>query len=425
MPTSYYLLLKSWSWARATLRFSAEEEGLMAFFAGMRIAMILDDPFPPDLRVEREAQALLSQGHEVHLLNFNARAKEDRVFDHDGIKVTQVALGKLWYKLSALAYTLPVYHMKLRGHLRSFLSSGFDAVHIHDLKVARAVFDVLPAGGRSVLDLHENRPEIMREYPHLKRGLGRWLISPKVWKRFETRYINAADGVVVVTEEAAVAYRAQQEIRQENFAVVPNYTPLAFNPNGQPKPMPQQAIKLLYIGDTGERRGIMTALEAMASDPRLAEVELDVLGTSSFQSQLEAYVQDTGLVSRVRFHGWVSPDVFSGFLEETHIGICPILRNPHHDTTYANKVFQYMAYGLPILVSDCPAQVAVVEQWSCGGVHEAGSAGSFADALCAMTRDARTFEALSTAGIQAFQTQLNWESATAELLGFYASAAMQ
>lgn len=397
----------------------------MAFFASMRIAMILDDPFPPDLRVEREAQALLSQGHEVHLLNFNARAKEDRVFDHDGIKVTQVALGKLWYKLSAQAYTLPFYHMKLRGHLRAFLSSGFDAVHIHDLKVARAVFDALPVGVRSVLDLHENRPEIMKEYPHLKRGLGRWLISPKVWKRFETRYINAADGVVIVTEEAAVAYRDQQAIRQEHFAVVPNYTPLAFNPNGHPKSMPQQAVKLLYIGDTGERRGIMTALEAMASDLRLAEVELDVLGTSSFQPQLESYVQDMGLVSRVRLHGWVSPDVFSAFLEKAHIGICPILRNPHHDTTYANKVFQYLAYGLPILLSDCPAQVAVVEQWSCGGVHEAGSADSFADALCAMTQDARTYEALSTAGLQAFQTQLNWESATTELLGFYGSLPMQ
>jgi glycosyltransferase involved in cell wall biosynthesis len=397
----------------------------MAFFASMRIAMILDDPFPPDLRVEREAQALLSQGHEVHLLNFNARAKEDRVFDHDGIKVTQVALGKLWYKLSALAYTLPFYHMKLRGHLRAFLSSGFDAVHIHDLKVARAVFDALPVGVRSVLDLHENRPEIMKEYPHLKRGLGRWLIFPKVWKRFETRYINAADGVVIVTEEAAVAYRDQQAIRQEHFAVVPNYTPLAFNPNGHPKSMPQQAVKLLYIGDTGERRGIMTALEAMASDLRLAEVELDVLGTSSFQPQLESYVQDMGLVSRVRLHGWVSPDVFPAFLEKAHIGICPILRNPHHDTTYANKVFQYLAYGLPILLSDCPAQVAVVEQWSCGGVHEAGSADSFADALCAMTQDARTYEALSTAGLQAFQTQLNWESATTELLGFYGSLPMQ
>jgi len=397
----------------------------MAFFASMRIAMILDDPFPPDLRVEREAQALLSQGHEVHLLNFNARAKEDCVFDHDGIKVTQVALGKLWYKLSALAYTLPFYHMKLRGHLRAFLSSGFDAVHIHDLKVARAVFDALPVGVRSVLDLHENRPEIMKEYPHLKRGLGRWLISPKVWKRFETRYINAADGVVIVTEEAAVAYRDQQAIRQEHFAVVPNYTPLAFNPNGHPKSMPQQAVKLLYIGDTGERRGIMTALEAMASDLRLAEVELDVLGTSSFQPQLESYVQDMGLVSRVRLHGWVSPDVFSAFLEKAHIGICPILRNPHHDTTYANKVFQYLAYGLPILLSDCPAQVAVVEQWSCGGVHEAGSADSFADALCAMTQDARTYESLSTAGLQAFQTQLNWESATTELLGFYGSLPMQ
>ena len=73
------------------------------------------------------------------------------------------------------------------------------------------------------------------------------------------------------------------------------------------------------------------------------------------------------------------------------------------------------------LISEWPRSIIT---GACGGVHEAGSAGSFADALCAMTQDARTFEALSTAGVQAFKTQLNWESATAELLGFYALAAM-
>jgi glycosyltransferase involved in cell wall biosynthesis len=394
---------------------------LIAFFAGMRIAMILDDPFPPDLRVEREAHALMSQGHEVHLLNFNVRNEQDRVFDHDGIRVTQVALGNVWYKLSALAYTLPFYHWKLRGQIRHFLSSGFDAVHVHDLKVARAVFYARPKGVRIVLDLHENRPEIMKEYPHLKKGLGRWLISPRRWQQFETRYINAADGVIVVTEEAAESYRIRPEIRQVHFAVVPNYTPLAFNPNGQPKNRPNHAVKLLYIGDTGERRGIMTALEAMAQDDRLSAVELHILGTSSFQPALQSFATEIGLAKRVHFHGWVSPDGFPRFLEDTHIGICPILRNPHHDTTYANKVFQYLAYGLPILVSDCPAQVAVVEKWSCGGVHAAGSAASFADALCAITAEPSVFEAISKAGIKAFQTQLNWEAATSALLGFYES----
>ncbi len=170
---------------------------------------------------------------------------------------------------------------------------------------------------------------------------------------------------------------------------------------------------------------MMTALEAMAQDARLSGVELHILGTSSFQSTLQSFAREIGLEKRVHFHGWVSPDVFSQFLDEAHVGICPILRNPHHDTTYANKVFQYLAYGLPILVSDCPAQVAVVEKWLCGGVHTAGSAASFAEALCAMTADASAFEALSIAGVKAFQTQLNWEAATTALLGFYESGPVQ
>ena len=34
----------------------------------MKIGMLLDRIFPPDIRVEKEARALLKAGHEVHLL---------------------------------------------------------------------------------------------------------------------------------------------------------------------------------------------------------------------------------------------------------------------------------------------------------------------------------------------------------------------
>ena len=34
----------------------------------MRILMLLEKRFPPDIRVENEAASLLEAGHEVHLL---------------------------------------------------------------------------------------------------------------------------------------------------------------------------------------------------------------------------------------------------------------------------------------------------------------------------------------------------------------------
>ena len=40
--------------------------------------------------------------------------------------------------------------------------------------------------------------------------------------------------------------------------------------------------------------------------------------------------------------------------------ISPLLRNLHHDTTYANKIFQYMALAKPLLVSDATAQKNII-----------------------------------------------------------------
>jgi hypothetical protein len=43
----------------------------------MRILMLLDTEFPPDIRVENEAQSLLDAGHEVHILSYNFGSKTE------------------------------------------------------------------------------------------------------------------------------------------------------------------------------------------------------------------------------------------------------------------------------------------------------------------------------------------------------------
>ena len=48
----------------------------------MKVGMILDAPFPPDLRVEKEALTLVGQGHEVILFCLSY----DRDFYEDGFR---------------------------------------------------------------------------------------------------------------------------------------------------------------------------------------------------------------------------------------------------------------------------------------------------------------------------------------------------
>ena len=144
----------------------------------MRIGMLLDNSFPPDSRVENEAVSLIRAGHEVHLFSLCYKQKQPLQEVYNGIQVHRYPVGKLLYKFSALAYTLPVYHFFVQSRIADFIrKNNLEALHIHDMMLAKAAFDAnkkfdLP----TVLDLHENRPEIMRHYRWVNNLSGRLLV---------------------------------------------------------------------------------------------------------------------------------------------------------------------------------------------------------------------------------------------------------
>lgn len=185
--------------------------------------------YPPDPRVENEALELLKEGHEVYLfcLGYGTFVAEEV---HKGIQVRRYSSNVLEYKLSALAYTLPLYTWLLARKIKVFVKeTGVSALHIHDMRVAEAAFlankrTALP----TVLDLHENRPEIMRFYPHLQKWYGKLLISINRWKRKEEEFVRLATNTIVVTEEAKEELVSRTGVPAERVKVVPNTVRRAF-----------------------------------------------------------------------------------------------------------------------------------------------------------------------------------------------------
>jgi len=148
----------------------------------MRIGMILDKEFPPDPRVENEAVSLIKDGHQVFLyaLDYTGLKKSSELVN--GINICRVKVHPWVYSLSALAYTIPLYHKLLQRNVNKFLlENDIEVIHVHDMQIARPIFKIneelqLPI----VLDLHENRPEIMKEYSHVKSFWGKLLIYSSI-----------------------------------------------------------------------------------------------------------------------------------------------------------------------------------------------------------------------------------------------------
>ena len=153
--------------------------------------MILDKTFPPDPRVENEALTLVEAGHDLFLFCLTYSYEKTNE-NYKGIQLCRYNSNKLIYKLSALAYEVPLYEMMMKPKIDDFIKTkSIDVLHIHDMRIAGSIFSVnkkyrLPI----VLDLHDNFPEVMKDYPHLNKFPGKYLISPKKWRLKEQEFIE-------------------------------------------------------------------------------------------------------------------------------------------------------------------------------------------------------------------------------------------
>lgn len=391
----------------------------------MRIGMILDLPFPPDPRVENEAVSLINAGHQVFLfcLTYDKNQGNSVI---NGIEVKRYLSNKLEYKLSALAYTFPYYAKLMKSKIHHFLvDNKIDVIHIHDIQISGAVFKAnkklrLPI----VLDLHENRPEIMKFYQHLQKFPGKQLISTKKWKRQEEQFIKHADRVVVVTQESKEEIVLRTKKEASKIVVVPNTVRKSFyqNPKINPEIISKYKDKfvLLYIGNTGLRRGLETVIESLKLlKDKIPTILLVIVGKSSDDEYLKELVANNNLENHVVFEGWQDQSLFASYIKASAICISPLHRNQHHDTTYANKIFQYMSLEKPVLVSDATSQKNLIELTNSGLVHQEKNSDDFADKVMQLFDDKSLQTALGKNGKRFIEEEFSWEMTSKKLIQLY------
>jgi len=393
----------------------------------MKIGMILDKTFPPDPRVENEAKALIEDGHEVFLfcLHYGNERESEEI---NGIQIRRFKSTKLAYKLSALAYTFPFYSNLMAGKIKNFiLENKVEALHIHDMRIADAVFQVNKQFKlKTVLDLHDNFPEVMKEYPHLQKFPGKQLISPLKWKRKEEEFIKMADSVITVSNEFIEEVKSRVRLDDNKIQLVPNTVSKSFY---EVYESDQEIIDrykgkfvLLYLGDTGIRRGLLTVIEAMPLlKEQIKQLKFVIVGSNSTDELLKKRVKELGIEEDVDFEGWQNIAKFPSYILASNICVSPLNRSVQHDVAYANKIFQYMSFSKPVLVSDAIAQKHLIEKIKGGKVHKEKDPVDFAAKVMELYQDESLRDELGANGKRFIEEEFCWEKVSANLCNLYKS----
>ncbi|SNR15212.1 glycosyltransferase family 4 protein [Tenacibaculum jejuense] len=392
----------------------------------MKIGMILDNVYPPDPRVENEAIELIKGGHDVFLfcLTYNNQSLKEEV---KKIKVRRYKSSKLEYKLSALAYTVPFYTIMMKRKIKDFIiSNEIEALHCHDIRVAEAVFSAnkefnLPV----VLDLHDNLPENMKFYPHLQKFPGKYIISPKRWKQKEAIFLKKATNVLTVSQEFVDQLKERVE-NPDKVLLVPNTINKSFYENAKIDESIIERYKnnfvVLYLGDTNVRRGLLTAINAV---PELIKTipnfKLVIVGSNTTDTVLKSRAKTLGVNDYIDFEGWQDLTLFPSYILTSSICISPLRRSIQHDVAYANKIFQYMGFGKPLVVSNATAQQKLIEKYNSGLVHEERNSEDFSEKILTLYNDQELRVKLGENGQNFVRNHFVWEITAKTLIDLYHS----
>ena len=363
--------------------------------------MILDAIYPSDARVTNECEELIKNGHEIYL--FCLSYQKDYIKNEiiNDIKVRRYYCSSFIYKLSALANDFPFYSILMKSKIKDFvLKNSIDKVHIHDIQIAKAAVDVCRKYNlKYILDLHENRHEIMKYYKHVNTFFGKLLISAKRWKKAEEKYVSNAEKVIVVTNQAKREIIERCKISSKNVVVYPNTVRQSFY---QKKDFDKKLKRkysrnyvLIYIGNTSERRGLDTVLDSMISIVKeVPKIKLLIIGKSSYDNKIKSKINKLRISNLVDFIGWQEEEDLYKYLLISDIGLSPLYRNQHHDTTYANKIFQYISFNVPLLCSDSLAQAELVNKFKCGKIFKEKNLEDFISNLLLMIKNKELYSKL-------------------------------
>lgn len=392
--------------------------GIGARASGQTILMLVVSDLRIDPRVEREARALAKAGYAVHIAcptplpDPNARLEIDwgagiriHLLDYDSASFVSSFPGFIGSKFYLAANDIAIRVRPL-------------AIHAHDLNTGYIGLAIARrTGAHLVADFHEWSSENV----HWDVSEAKHLPYPPAWKSklqaLEARLMRTASIAITVCDSIAEAI-ARELGNGRRAEVIRNIPTLSAVPTKDYPPLKQQLglpddrFVLLWQGGTGPTRLIEPIIEALAFAPKCTFVirgpSLDLYG-----QDYRSLAERVGAGDRLILQPAVpSRDVVAAARgADAGIWTLPALcRN----FTYAlpNKIFEYVAAGLPILVADYPEARRMVETHNVGLAFDPYSPESIAKAINRLIDDpafAQSCRENTVTALAALDAEVEWQ----------------
>lgn len=367
----------------------------------MRIVHISTVHRPFDIRIfYKECKTLVAAGYEVHLLVPNhPNTQLEGVFFHGIDKVTNLPrLQRTWRRLKS-AYQLAA---GLKAEIYHFHDPELIPVGILLKRLgAKVIYDVHEDAAIEALSIHKNYPLI----GWLKFG---------IWSLLEAIAKIILDAFICVTPKIAEKFPENKTTIVRNFPLIEEMQTIEANCQAYYL----RENNIIYAGGISKIRAIKEMVSGMAILPKTLTAKLILLGEFS-SIELQNEIQKIPGWHRIEFLGWQSRDDLLNYLGRSKVGLVIFYPERDHLQALPNKLFEYMAAGIPAIASDFPLWRELVAKIGCGLLVDPLNPKEISQAIKYILEHPQEAEIMGKRGREAVYSQYNWEIESNKLLELY------
>ncbi len=219
-----------------------------------------------------------------------------------------------------------------------------------------------------VMDAHELFPEV----PEL---IGREWVK-RVWESLERRLMPKCDALLTVCQSIADYYKNRYGVEME---VVRNVPVMEAWQRGKVAERQSGERILLYQGNVNKGRGVDWAIDALEW---LEECRLVVAGGGDLLEEMKTYAAAKPWAGRIEFTGRLTPGELERLTVGASVGLV-MLEDMGLSYHYAlpNRIGDFIAAGVPMVVSDLPEMATVVRRFGVGEVMDGVGARALAESV--------------------------------------------
>jgi glycosyltransferase involved in cell wall biosynthesis len=350
---------------------------------------------PYDTRILRRECVMLARQPALDVRLLNAKGVRDEV---DGVRIEPFDAARWrWRRMTISAWKA----------LRAARAMDADLYHLHDPELLPVGLALKLSGHRVVFDCHENFAEKAKARSWIPRPLRGLYSGAYVW--LVRRILPRLDGLVAATAAIAAQLPARRTIVLRNL---PDLEAVRAGTAGSQR----EPGLVIYTGGLTPNRGIEQVIPGLVEHCE-AQWKLVIVGNAdaAVRRRLKGRLED----GRIDFRGHVAYGEVLRLMGAAAVGVVCNQARFDYQNALPNKLFEYMAAGLPVVCSDFPQWREIVETYRCGVLCDPGDPASIGKAIEAVLKDPEGARLMGGRGQTAVEERLSLEPEVLRLRELY------